>query len=362
MRMELLKELCEISAISGHEDALIHYVTEYLRNRTSDVHVDKLGNVTATFYGTAKDASSIAFFAHLDEIGLIVRKVEENGFLRVERLGGVPERALVSLGVQVHSLDEGRNYPGVFGIISHHITPADKKYAVSTTEDLYIDLGVSSRQEVLDMGIDVGSTVTYANNFRKIGNMIVSKALDDRMGVYNLLDMADYLTDHPQKATIYLIFTVQEEFNIRACTPTFNRLRPDAAICVDITPSCDTPDTKGKYDIRLGDGPAIMYMNFHGRGTLGGLIPNPKLNRFIEKLAGDNQIPVQKEVIIGVITDDAFTQHVGEEGIPMGHLSIPLRYTHSPAEAASAEDIDNTTKLLLKIAEAFNHHTDLSRG
>lgn len=362
MKTELLKRLCEITAMSGHEDRMIRYVVSYLKDYTDDIHVDKLGNVTAAFPGTDTDAPSIAFFAHMDEIGLIVRKVEENGFLRVERVGGVPERALVSLGVQVHSLDDSKIYPGIFGMVSHHITPADKKYAVTTTADLYIDIGASDRQEVLEKGIDIGSAVTYGNNFQILGDVVVSRSLDDRMGVYNLLEAAEYFKEHPQRATVYLIFSVQEEFNIRACTPTFNRLQPDAAVCVDITPSCDTPDTLGKYDMKLGAGPAVMYMNFHGRGTLGGLLPNPKLNRFIEKTAKENGIAVQKEVIIGVITDDAFTQHVGTEGIPMAHLSIPLRYTHSPAEAASLKDIDATTKLLIKIAEGFTADTDLNRG
>ena len=362
MRIELLQKLCETPAISGHEDKLIRYVVDYVSRLTPDVHVDKLGNVTATFPGTDADAASIAFFAHLDEIGMIVRKVEENGYLRVERIGGVPERALVSLKVDVHSLDDAKAYPGVFGMISHHITPADKKYAVATTADLYIDLGVSSKQAVLDMGIDIGSVVTYSNNFMVLGDTVFSKALDDRMGIYNMLEVADYLKEHKTRSTVHLVFSVQEEFNIRACTPTFHRLMPDAAVCIDITPACDTPDTAGKYDMKLGKGPAIMYMNFHGRGTLGGLIPNPKLNRFMEKLARENEIPTQKEVIIGVITDDAFTQHVGDEGIPMGHLSIPLRYTHSPAEAASVKDIDDTTNLLIKIAEGFTADTDLSRG
>lgn len=362
MKMELLKQLCEIPAISGHEDRLIRYVVSYVKKLTDNVHVDKLGNVTATFPGEDPQGASIAFFAHLDEIGMIVRKVEDNGFLRVERIGGVPERALVSLKVDVHSLDDEKTYPGVFGMISHHITPADKKYAVATTADLYIDLGASSKQEVLDKGIDIGSVVTYSNNFMQLGDTVFSKALDDRMGIYNLLEVAEYLKEHKTRATVHLVFSVQEEFNIRACTPTFHRLLPDAAVCIDITPACDTPDTAGRYDMKLGRGPAIMYMNFHGRGTLGGLIPNPKLNRFMENLAREGGIPTQKEVIIGVITDDAFTQHVGDEGIPMGHLSIPLRYTHSPAEAANVHDIEATTNLLIKIAEGFTADTDLHRG
>ena len=112
----------------------------------------------------------------------------------------------------------------------------------------------------------------------------------------------------------------------------------------------------------LGKGPAVMYMNFHGRGTLGGLIPNPKLNRYINDLAERSGIRTQKEVIIGVITDDAFTQHVGTEGVVMSHLSIPLRYTHTPCEVASMNDIDDTTRLLKEIVYDYTKKISFKRG
>ncbi|MBR2577716.1 MAG: hypothetical protein IKE38_02180 [Erysipelotrichaceae bacterium] len=360
MNVKLLKELCETPALSGHEDRLIKYVRDYCKKTADDVHVDALGNVTATYKGTDKKAGSIAFFAHLDEIGMMVKKVEDDGYLRVERVGGVPERTLVALNVNVHSLDDKKYYPGVFGTVSHHITPADKKYQVATTNELYIDMGCHSKAEVNKLGVDVGSVVTYGNNFQQLGDFVYSKSLDDRMAVLNCIELADYLAKNPPKATVHIVFTVQEEFNIRSGTPTFERLKPDCAICIDITPSCDTPETKGRYDVRAGDGPAIMYMNFHGRGTLGGLLPNPKLNQWMEKVAKDAKIPTQKEVIIGVITDDAFTQHTGTEGIPMSHISIPLRYTHSPCEAASIKDIDLTTKFIIEIAKKYTKKVDLS--
>ena len=132
MRTKLLKDLCEITGVSGHEDKLIDYVCDYVKDGADDVHIDNLGNVTATYKGTDASAGSIAVFAHLDEVGMIVRKVEEDGYLRVERVGGVPERTLVSQEVQVYTLDEQKAYRGVFGTFSHHITPADKKYAVAT--------------------------------------------------------------------------------------------------------------------------------------------------------------------------------------------------------------------------------------
>ena len=212
------------------------------------------------------------------------------------------------------------------------------------------------------MGIGTGSVITYRPNFSEIGKYIASKTLDDRMGIYVLLKLAEHLKANAHEATVHLICSVQEESNVRACTPCFTRLAPDAAICVDISPACDTPELKGRYDMALGAGPAVMYYNFHGRGTLGGLLASPKLCAYLEKTAVDNGIPFQREVVIGVVTDDAFTQFTGTEGIPMGHISIPMRYSHSPTEMSSPEDIDNTVKLVCESAMRFSAKVDLSRG
>ena len=357
-----MRELTEIPALSGHEDKMIAYLLKRLEGLCEDVHVDKLGNITATYPGTEEDGGSIAYFAHMDEVGLIVKKVEEDGFLRLERVGGVPEKVLPASMVDVHTLDETRTYRAVIGNTSHHLTPADKKFAVTPIGELYVDLGCKSKAEVLEKGVDIGSIVTYIPNFTLLGDYVASKALDDRMGIYTLLYMAEELGKTEHKATIHLIFTVQEEFNIRSATPTFCRLQPDAAICVDISPACDTPELKGRYEMGVGEGVAIMYMNFHGRGTLGGLLPNPKLNAFLEKTAKEEGLKCQKEVVIGVITDDAFTQHAGTEGIPMAHLSIPLRYTHSLAEVASRRDVEDCARLMLASACRFGKDIDICRG
>ena len=357
-----LKELTDIPALSGHEDRMIGFIKQKIQETCDDIHVDKLGNITATYPGTELDGVSIAYFAHMDEVGLIVKKIEKNGFLRLERVGGVPEKVLPAAFLEVHTLDETKCYRGVVGNTSHHLTPADKKFAVTTISELYLDLGCKSKAEVLEKGVDIGSAVTYLPNFTMLNNYVASKSLDDRMGIYALLKMAEELSSREHKATVHLIFTVQEEFNIRSATPTFHRLQPDAAICVDISPACDTPELIGRYEMKLDKGVAIMYMNFHGRGTLGGLLPNPKLNAFLEETAKEAGLKCQKEVVIGVITDDAFTQLAGTEGIPMAHLSIPLRYTHSVVEVASRQDIEDCITLMLASAYKFDKHVNIQRG
>ncbi|KKC30734.1 M42 family metallopeptidase [Caldanaerobacter subterraneus] len=363
---EEIRTLTELPAVSGHEDKIIEYVYKKVYSLADEVTIDKLGNIIATFYGKITKEFSVLFFAHLDEIGLIVRKIEENGFLRFERIGGVPEKTLRGQYVDVYSIDGDKYFTGVIGTTSHHVTKDEDKFRVPSRLEMYIDVGFDSKEEVLKNGIDVGSIVTYHPSFKVVGSKrFVSKALDNRIGVYLLLKLIEYLKKQPPIFTIYIAFTIQEEFSVRGSLPVFNKTKPQIAICLDITPAGDTPELEQTYEIKLGKGPAITQMNFHGRGTLGGIIPHPKLRRFIEVTAEELKIPYQREVILGVITDDAFGILTGREGVMGAHISIPIRYTHSPIEMADVEDIENALKLLIGLIDKLNsNHSriDLKRG
>lgn len=348
-----LRRLTAISAVSGHEDKMIKEVYNRVKIFSSSVSIDRLGNVSVAFPGKKQKDVSIVFFAHVDEVGMMVKKIGDNGFLRFERIGGIPVRSLQGQLVDVFDIREENFITGVVGTTSHHLTPEDKKYIIPELSQMYIDIGCSKKEEVIKRGINVGSVITYHPNFVKNGNFITSKALDNRVGVYLLLKLSEYLSKNPPEVNVFVVFSVQEEFNVRGVLPVFEKLRPDAAICVDITPACDTPDLDYNA-IRLGDGPAVTQLNFHGRGTLGGLIPNPHLRQFIESIAEEKRIPYQREVIVGVITDDSFAQLSGFEGVAMAHISVPLRYTHSPVETVNIQDIEFSSLLLNEIASQFN--------
>jgi len=234
---------------------------------------------------------------------------------------------------------------------------------VPTTDKMYIDIGAESDREVRAKGIEVGSAVTYHHHFEQIGeHLITSKTLDNRIGCLMLIALAEHLKQNPPAGTVYVVASVQEEFNIRGVLPVFYKLEPDAAICVDITIACDTPDLNFKYDMSLNKGPAITQMNFHGRGTLAGIIPNPQLRLFMEKTLDGMGIPWQRDIVLGVITDDAFTLMSGTQGTAMAHFSVPMRYSHSPIETADVRDIEAAIKALNTIVGKFDHNLDLRRG
>jgi putative aminopeptidase FrvX len=360
---EELVHFTSIPALSGMEDRMISEMVQRFKPLTDEVEVDRLGNVTATFRGKSESEPTMLVFAHVDEVGLMVTKVEPNGYLRFDRIGGVPEKTLRGQFVDVHTIDGAARYPALVGTIAHHLTPAETKYIVPTTEKMYIDGGWTSAEEVLAKGIRIGSAATYRPNLQRLGeNRVAGKTLDNRIGIIILLALAEHISKNRPKGTVYLVASVQEEFNIRGNMPSFTRLEPHAAICLDITSACDTPDLNLRYDISLGKGPAVLQMNFHGRGTLAGLIPHPKLRMFIERTIEELKIPYQRQTIIGEITDDAFTLVLGKYGVAMAHLSIPMRYSHSPVETADLRDIEAGIRIINEVVDRFDSSLSLERG
>ena len=341
-----LEELCGIPGISGNEEQVIEYLVNNLKQWTDNIHVDYSGNLTATFRGRKNPETDILIFAHMDEVGMLVRRITEDGYVLFERLGGPDEKSFRSHQVDI-TTENGTVIRGLVGTKSHHYTADDEKYTVPGKYDSYIDVGASSKQEVLDMGINIGDSITYTPNFNRIGkNRVVSKTLDKRACVYCIVRLAEYLSEHQPDITVHCGFSVQEEFNIRGSLPMVERLQPDMVVSMDCAIGCDTPDLYGRYELELGKGPSICIMNTYGKGPSGGLIPNPKFRKYIQKIAVENNIPYQKEISAGCLSDASFVQMKGTEGTVTAHIGIPLRYAHSPAEVVDLRDIEDAIRLI----------------
>ena len=358
----LLEKLCAFHAVSGHEDEIVAFIRDMIRPWVDECWVDRLGNVVGILRGTTYPDYRLMLQAHVDELGLIVRNITADGFLLIERIGGVPEKSLLGQHVDIKT-EDGSQICGYIGAKSHHVTGVEEKYKVPTVHEMFIDVGVSSRAAVEALGIRVGDTVTYHPNFNRFGeDMICSKALDNRVGVFILLELLQHFQAYRPPCTLVFAFTVLEEFSIRGSLPAVNATQPQAIISVDITVSVDTPAEAPLHPVAMRQGPAIKMMDFHGRGTLGGLFSSPKLRRFIEKIAKELSIPIQREVIVGVITDPAFQLYLGERGYVIAGLSIPQRYTHSAIQMCHESDIINATRLLGATVNEFSPDLNLSRG
>ncbi|MBK5142559.1 M42 family metallopeptidase [Budviciaceae bacterium BWR-B9] len=343
-----LLSLLALDGISGHEHKIAAVMQQQFSQSAYQVWQDRLGNVVAQYGSQAPDAFRLMIFAHMDEVGFMVRKIEENGFLRFERVGGPAQITMSGSTVRL----EGEHGPiqGCIGIKSYHFSKGDERTQAPGIEHLWIDIGAADKQDAARMGIKVGTPVCLYNPPQLLANdLVCSKALDDRLGCTALLGVAAAVESMDLDIALYLVASVQEEFNIRGILPVLRRINPDMAIGIDITPSCDTPDLSDYSDVVINKGPGITCLNYHGRGTLAGLITPPKLIAFLEKTAAEHQIPVQREVAPGVITETGYIQ-MEQDGIPCASLSIPCRYTHSPSEVASVRDLSDCIRLLTAIA------------
>lgn len=331
-----------IPGLSGHEGRVRKAIGARLDQIGCTHRTDRLGNLIVTLEGEP-GAPAVMVFTHMDQLGFVVRKIEADGLIRVERLGGVPERALASQPVLL-CVAEGRDVPGVIANKSHHATAPEEKYLVVKAPDLVIDTGHSSRDEAEAAGIAVGTPVTYRPRVMPLaGERIAGTAIDDRAGCAVLLELAR--ADRSGWPTVHLVFSVQEEFNLRGALVAANALQPDIAIQIDILLATDTPDMADRGAMHLGGGPGISLYNFHGRGTLNGVIPHPALVRLMEETSDTLVQPLQRSAQTGLLTDLAYVQHVGA-GVAAIDVGFPMRYSHSSLEVCDLRDLAALARLL----------------
>jgi putative aminopeptidase FrvX len=357
-----LTDLMLTPGLSGHEERVARLIRERLPGDGLSGRVDRMGNVILTFAGTA-DRPSVMVFAHMDQLGFLVRRIEPDGLIRVERLGGVPERALAAQAVLV-CVGEGRDVPGLIANKSHHATTPDEKYQVVRAADLLIDTGHGSKAAVEAAGIRIGTPVVYAPRALDLaGGRIAGTSVDDRAGCAVLIELAHALAapglhDRP---TVHLVFSVQEEFNLRGALTAAQALRPDIAIQLDLMLATDTPDMADRGEMALGGGPGISLYSFHGRGTLNGVLPHPAMVRLIEDTAAAAGIPLQRSAQVGVLTDLSYVQLVGE-GVAAIDLGFPLRYSHSALECCDLADLEALARLLGAAIARIGPGFPLDRG
>jgi len=353
----LLTKLMLIPGLSGHEGRVRKALKSELTALGLTSRTDMLGNLIATVQGSGP---SVMLFAHMDQLGFVVRKIEPNGFIRVERLGGVPERALPSQAVLL-CVGEGRDVPGVIANKSHHATAPEEKYKVVPYADLYIDAGFASLDAVLAAGIDIGTPVVYRPSVIELGGgRSAGTSVDDRAGCAVMVEVARRLASAKKRPTVHLVFAVQEEFNLRGALPAAQALKPDIAIQLDLLLATDTPDMGYRGDVRLGAGPAMSLYSFHGRGTLNGTLPHPALVALFERTAARLRMKLQRSAHTGALTDSSYVQLVGS-GVAAIDLGFPMRHSHSSLEICDLADLEALTALLVAGISSIDAKLSLDR-
>ena len=341
----LLTELMLIPGLSGHEGRVRRYLKEQLAALGLSTRTDRLGNLIATLPGD-EAAPSVMLFTHMDQLGFVVRKIEPTGLIRVERLGGVPERALPSQAVLI-CVGEGRDVAGLIANKSHHATTPEEKYKVVPYMDLYIDAGFASAEEASAAGVAIGAPVVYRPNVVALANgRIAGTSIDDRAGCAVIVEAARGLVEAQSRPTVHFVFSVQEEFNLRGALTAAQVLKPDISIQLDLLLATDTPDMGYRGDVRLGGGAAMSMYSFHGRGTLNGTLPHPALVALFDGTAAKLGMPLQRSAHTGALTDSSYVQLV-EGGVASIDLGFPIRYSHSSLELCDLADLEALTRLLV---------------
>ena len=321
----LIQKLVETPGPSGFEYKIRDAIREEIGDAADSIRVDALGNLIAT-KGTKTDAGMrVMVSAHMDEIGLMVTHVDENGFIRFTSIGGVSP--LTCIGGRVLFMNGTRGVIGMEGL------DAGKMPKLS---NLFIDVGAMGKN---DSPVKIGDVCGFERPFMDLGKRIVAKSLDDRIAAAIAIEVLKQLKSTPHE--VHFVFSTQEEVGIRGASTAAYGIDPDVGIAVDVTRSGDTPHPAAKMVTALGNGPAIKVRD-------SSFIADPRLVDWMVKQAEAAGIPYQMEVLEAGGTDGHAMQ-LARGGASAGCVSIVCRYIHSPSEMVDSDDVENAVKLLVKL-------------
>ncbi len=348
--MELLKKLCETPGISGYEERIQKVIKEELEKVTDGVRIDRLGNVIgikkANRIPDESVPKKVMIAAHMDEVGLVIKYIDDDGFLRFFPLGGFDFKTLFAQKVIIHG---EKDIKGVIGSKSIHLLKGDGGDNPTKIQELFIDIGL--KKDGVSKIVNIGDPVTLVGCFEELNDEIITaKAFDDRVGVYVMIESLKRIRDC--YVDIYAVATVQEEIGEhRGATVSSFPIEPDIGIALDIVAASDLPNIeKEEKSIALGKGTAITLIDSLYT------ISNRRIVDSLKKIAEDNKIKYQIDVKMKGGTDAGVIQR-SKAGVPVCIISIPVRYTHTVVEMCHKDDIENSIKLLSKFLENIHRET-----
>ena len=353
MNIDLLKLICETPGTSGFEQHIRALAVKEVKPLVDKVYVDAMGNVIALKKGKVDKKVMVA--AHLDEIGFIVTHIDDDGFVRFHTLGGFDPKTLSSQRVIVHGK---KDLMGVMGSKPIHLMSPEERNKTVPIKDYFIDLGM--KKEEVEKFVSIGDPITRDRHLIEMGDCVNSKSLDNRISVFILLEALRALKDQEVPYDVYSVFTVQEEVGLRGAIASARHINPDFGFGLDVTIAFDVPGAQSHEMVtRLGKGTAIKIMD-------GTAICDYRMVRYLKKVANDNNIKWQPEILPAGGTDTAGIQRYGKNGAIAGAISIPLRHIHQTIETVHKEDIQHSIDLL-KVALlnldsynwSFEHETGL---
>ena len=345
-----LKQVLETPSPSGFEQPVQAVVRQWAREFADDVRTDSHGNVFAARFpeGRPADAPRVMLAGHCDQIGLMVQHVDAEGFLYIQPIGGWDMQILLGQYLTVWT----RTGP-VTGVVArraiHLLTPEEKNRAPQFT-DIWVDIGCKNKEEAEGV-VRHGDPVTFALGYRDLRNgLAASPAMDDKVGLWVVMEAVRLLKDRPLRASVYGVSTVAEEVGLRGATTATYAVEPHVGIAVDVCHATDTPgnDKKQVGEIKVGAGPVI----FRGPNI------NPRVFDRLEETAKEHAIPVQVRGAPKATGTDANAMQISRRGVAIGLVGIPNRYMHTPVEVVHLDDLMNAARLLAEFCASIGPDHD----
>jgi putative aminopeptidase FrvX len=348
-RIAFLRNLIASPSPSGFEQRVQQVIREDVSRYTDEVRTDVHGNVIAAL--NPNNRPRVMLTAHCDELGFLVRYIDENGFIYFAPIGGFDPSTLPGERVQIHV--EDRTILGVIGRKPAHLLSGEERGHAPKLSELWIDIGAENKEEALRL-VPIGSVATRAAQLENMrGDLVVSRALDDKSGIFAVTEAMRRI--HAQrdklKAGVFFASAVQEEVGLRGATTSAYAIDPQIAIAVDVTFTSDHPQTS-KYEIgevKINGGPVI---------TIGGHI-NTRVYQLLRQVADQAGIQYQIDPQAGETGTDTDVIQVARSGVATGLVSIPCRYLHTGSEIVSLKDIDEVAEVLSRFVLALNQETNL---
>ncbi len=343
---DFLKVIQETPSPSGFEQPVQKIVRQRMKPFADTIETDVHGNV---FVGlNPKGAPRVMLAGHCDQIGLMIRFIDENGYLFFSPIGGIDPSVLPGSRVTVHT----RHGPidGVIGRRPIHVLKPEERGAKIEIRELWVDIGAKNKKEA-EVVVKVGDPITFRLEMISLGNdLITSPAFDNKCGTFVVMEALRLCSTKKVKCALFAVSTVQEEIGLRGATTSCYGLDPQVGIAVDVTHATDYPDIDKRVngDVKIGAGPAIAI----------GPNVNPKLESMFTQTAKAKRIPFQREAAPGGTGTDANAMQLTRAGVATALISIPNRYMHTQVEVVSLTDLDAAARLIAETVMLIDRNTD----
>ncbi|MDA8346193.1 MAG: M42 family metallopeptidase [Thermaerobacter sp.] len=344
----MITDLCEAHGPSGYEGPVRDVVRGYL-DGFAELSTDKLGSLIARKVGDAQ-GPKVMLAGHLDEIGLMVTRIDEKGYVFFQTIGGWWEQVMLAQRVAIRT--RRGMVTGVVGSKPPHVLGAEERQKIVETRRMFIDVGVKNRAEAETLGIEPGDPITPICPTERMGDpdYVVAKAWDNRYGCAVVIDVLQGLKGAAHPNVVYGVATVQEEVGLRGARTAAQSIQPDVAFSLDVGIAGDVPGVEDfEATTKLGNGPTVVLYD-------GSMIPNQGLRRYVHEVASQEGIPVQHDALVRGGTDGGQIHLVGG-GVPTVVIGVPTRYIHSAASVFHMEDYRNAVKLVAALVRRLDRAT-----